>query len=379
MSNPFNLDQKLKEQAKERPIMSEIVRSRIDATLDSLPESPGNGTMNMESHQAHKKHSRRTHKGLRRISGVAIAAAVLGMTVFASGFVSPAMADSLRSIPLVGSLFSSIEADMGLRTAGNEGLTTTVDHSFAYQDVKFKVLETVYDGTRAAFLVHVTAPNLNQGMYDNGRDIVKLSSGVENVFFDVNGSRPDSGLFYSSAGANEPDTLLFEQVIPADHTRAIPDQFEAKVKLTLQGIDHQFELTVPFTKSTTDTHNVQPNSTIENDLYTVTVNKAEVTPITTRLTASIALKGKDTLSNKEEKQLREIRFAVYDDQGRQLTALSGEGMYEANQLNWESIYATTAKDVKYLVVKPFKVKDDFAEDIKDNQFIKGMEMKIQLP
>lgn len=375
MSNPFNLDQKLKEQAKERPAMSKIVRNRIDATLDSLPESASQ--MNMESFQDHP--SKRVHKPLRRTAGAAVAAGVLGLTVFASGFVSPAMADSLRNIPLIGSLFSSIEADIGLRTAGNEGLTTPVNSSFTYQDVKFKVLETVYDGTRAAFLVHVTAPNLNQGMYDNGKDIVKLSSGVENVFFDVNGSRPDSGLFYSSAGANEPDTLLFEQVIPADHTGTIPDQFEAKVKLKLQGMDHEFELTVPFTKSTTDTHNVQPNSTIENDLYTVTVNKAEVTPITTRLTASIALKGEETLSKKEEKQLREIRFAVYDDQGRQLTALSGEGVYQANQLNWENIYATTAKDVKYLIVKPFKVKDDFAEEVKDDQFIKGMEMKIQLP
>ncbi|MDP9701955.1 hypothetical protein J2T16_004921 [Paenibacillus intestini] len=375
MSNPFNLDQKLKEQAKERPAMSKIVRNRIDATLDSLPESASQ--MNMESVQAHP--SKRVHKPLRRTAGAAVAAGVLGLTVFASGFVSPAMADSLRNIPLIGSLFSSIEADMGLRTAGNEGLTTPVNSSFTYQDVKFKVLETIYDGTRAAFLVHVTAPNLNQGMYDNGKDIVKLSSGVENVFFDVNGSRPDSGLFYTSAGANEPDTLLFEQVIPADHTGVIPDQFEAKVKLKLQGMDHEFELTVPFTKSITDTHNVQPNSTIENDLYTVTVNKAEVTPITTRLTASIALKGEETLSKKEEKQLREIRFAVYDDQGRQLTALSGEGVYQANQLNWENIYATTAKDVKYLIVKPFKVKDDFAEEVKDDQFIKGMEMKIQLP
>lgn len=375
MSNPFNLDQKLKEQAKERPAMSKIVRNRIDATLDSLPESASQ--MNMESVQAHP--SKRVHKPLRRTAEFAVAAGVLGLTVFASGFVSPAMADSLRNIPLIGSLFSSIEADMGLRTAGNEGLTTPVNSSFTYQDVKFKVLETVYDGTRAAFLVHVTAPNLNQGMYDNGKDIVKLSSGVENVFFDVNGSRPDSGLFYTSAGANEPDTLLFEQVIPADHTGVIPDQFEAKVKLKLQGMDHEFELTVPFTKSITDTHNVQPNSTIENDLYTVTVNKAEVTPITTRLTASIALKGEETLSKKEEKQLREIRFAVYDDQGRQLTALSGEGVYQANQLNWENIYATTAKDVKYLIVKPFKVKDDFAEEVKDDQFIKGMEMKIQLP
>lgn len=36
MSNPFNIDQELKNQAKERPLMSELVRNRIDATLDSL-------------------------------------------------------------------------------------------------------------------------------------------------------------------------------------------------------------------------------------------------------------------------------------------------------------------------------------------------------
>jgi hypothetical protein len=374
MSNPFNLDQKLKEQAKERPVMSEIVRNRIDATLKSLPESPD--SMNVERIPA--QHARHVHKGLRRTAGAVVAAGVLGVMVFASGFVSPAMADSLRNIPLVGSLFSSIEADMGLRNAGNEGLATPVNRSFAYQDVKFKVLETVYDGTRAAFLVHVTAPNLNQGMYDNGKDIVKLSSGVENVFFDMNGSPQNGGLFYSSAGANEPDTLLFEQVIPSNQTEATPDQFDAKVKLTLQGIDHEFELTVPFTKSTTDTYNVQPNMSVKNDLLTATVAKAEVTPITTRLTASIGFNGKEVLTAKEEEQLRKIRFAVYDDQGRQLTALSGEGMCEANQLTLESIYATTSKDVRYLVVKPFEIKGDFSEEVKDNQFIKGMEMKIQL-
>ena len=185
--------------------MSNLVRTRIDATLESLPESPSQ----LNSEQAQRP--RQVNKGLRRTAAAAVAAGVLGVTVFASGFVSPAMADSLRNIPLVGSLFSSIEADMGLRTAGSEGLTTPVNRSFAYQDVKFKVLETVYDGTRAAFLVHVTAPNLNQGMYDNGKDIVKLSSGVDNVFLDVNGFSPDGGLFYSSAGANEPDTLLLNR------------------------------------------------------------------------------------------------------------------------------------------------------------------------
>lgn len=372
MSNPFNMDQKLKEQAKERPVMSELVRNRIDATLESLSES--SHTLKTE----HVKHPSRLQKGLRRTAAATIAAGVLGVTVFASGFVSPAMADSLRNIPLVGSLFSSIEADMGLKTAGNEGLTTMVNSKVAYQDVKLEVLETVYDGTRAAFLVQFTAPNLNQGEYDNGKDIVKLSNGIDNVFFNVNGSRQDTGLFYSSIGETQPNTLLFEQVIPSEHNSALPDQFDAEIKLTLQGIDHEFKLNIPFTKSTDDIQHVLPDTTISNGLYTAAVTEAKVTPITTRISTIISLNNKSTLTAQDEEQLRHIGFAIFDDQGRQLTALSGEGLYEGSQLRSERIYATTSKHLKYLIVKPFEIKDDFTEVIKDHQFIKGMDIKVNL-
>ncbi|MDK8193893.1 DUF4179 domain-containing protein [Paenibacillus sp. UMB7766-LJ446] len=372
MSNPFNMDQKLKEQAKERPVMSELVRNRIDATLESLSES--SHTLKTE----HAKHPSRLQKGLRRTAAATIAAGVLGVTVFASGFVSPAMADSLRNIPLVGSLFSSIEADMGLKTAGNEGLTTMVNSKVAYQDVKLEVLETVYDGTRAAFLVQFTAPNLNQGEYDNGKDIVKLSNGIDNVFFNVNGARQDTGLFYSSIGETQPNTLLFEQVIPSEQNSAFPDQFDAEIKLTLQGIDHEFKLNIPFTKSTDDIQYVQPDTTISNSLYTAAVTEAKVTPITTRISTIISLNNKSTLTAQDEEQLRHIGFAIFDDQGRQLTALSGEGLYEGNQLRSERIYATTSKHLKYLIVKPFEIKDDFTEVIKDHQFIKGMDIRVNL-
>jgi hypothetical protein len=372
MSNPFNMDQKLKEQAKERPVMSELVRNRIDATLESLPET--SHTMKTK----HAKHPSRLQKGLRRTAAATIAAGVLGVTVFASGFVSPAMADSLRNIPLVGSLFSSIEADMGLKNAGNEGLTTMVNSTVAYQDVKLEVLETVYDGTRAAFLVQFTAPNLNQGKYDNGKDIVKLSNGIDNVFFNVNGSRQDTGLFYSSIGETQPNMLLFEQVIPSEQNSAFPDQFDAEIKLTLQGIDHEFKLNIPFTKSTDDIQHVLPDTTISNGLYTAAVTEANVTPITTRISTTISLNNKSTLTAQDEEQLRHIGFAIFDDQGRQLTALSGEGLYEGNQWRSERIYATTSKHLKYLIVKPFEIKDDFTEEIKDHQFIKGMDIRVNL-
>lgn len=372
MSNPFNMDQELREQAKERPVMSTTVRNRIDATLESLPESP-------QLNPGQFSRNPRLRKGLRRTAAATIAAGVLGVTVFASGFVSPVMADSLRSIPLVGSLFSSIEADMGLRTAGDEGLTKLVNSNVSFKDVKLEVSETVYDGTRAAFLVHITAPNLKNGEYDNGKDIVKLSNGIDNVFFNVNGIGQDGGLFYGLAGNTYPNTLLFEQVIPSKQAAAgMPDQFDAEVTFTLQGIDHEFKLNIPFTKTTEDIQHIEPNVIVSNDLITASVTEAQVTPITTRLSTVISLNGQSTLTAKDEDQLRNIGFAIYDDQGRQLTALNGEGLYEGNQLKSVRIYATTPGDSTYMIVKPFEIEDDFTEEITDRQFIKGMDMKIEL-
>ena len=97
----------------------------------------------------------------------------------------------------------------------------------------------------------------------------------------------------------------------------------------------KFELTVPFTKSTDNIHRVLPNTAMTNDLYTAAVTEAEVTPVTTRLTTVISLNDKNTLTAKEQEQLSHIGFAVYDDQGRQLTSLSGEGIYEGNQITSE--------------------------------------------
>ncbi|EAM8910469.1 DUF4179 domain-containing protein, partial [Salmonella enterica] len=106
--------------------------------------------------------------------------------------------------------------------------------------------------------------------------------------------------------------------------------------------------------------------------------EAKVTPVTTRISTIISLNNKSTLTALDEEQLRHIGFAIFDDQGRQLTALSSEGLYEGSQLRSERIYATTSKHLKYLIVKPFEIKDDFTEVIKDHQFIKGMDIKVNL-
>ncbi|USB33119.1 DUF4179 domain-containing protein [Paenibacillus sp. YPG26] len=369
------LEQELKELKPDEVAISPLVRLRLDETYASLPE------------QTMKQNRRRPSSPLRRTTRAAAAAGILGAALFASGFVSPVMADSLRQIPVIGSIFSSIKGDTGLRNAGDTGLAKTVNSHVSHKDVKLEVTETVFDGSRAAFLVNVTAPNLDNGQYDNGRDIVKLSSAVDNVFVTVDGKRqgdPGSilkGTFYSGAGEAHPNMLIFEQVLDTTGASSTPDSFQAQVALTLDGIDHEFKLEIPFHKTASHMAKLHPNVSAANDELTVTVKDLQATPVTTRLTTSIALNQVKDLTLQDEDRLRHIGIAVVDDQGRRLTALNGEGEYQANQLNFDSLYASAPEthNSKYLIVKPFVIKDDFSEDVQEDQYIRELEVKIELP
>ncbi|WP_275296713.1 DUF4179 domain-containing protein [Brevibacillus choshinensis] len=342
--------------------MSLLVRSRLDETYASLPERPC------------LPKGRAPRPRLWKTASVAAAAILLGATVFASGFISPAMAKSLKQIPVVGSLFSSIEADLGLRAAGEQGLTAKVNAGISYQDVKLDVTETVYDGTRAVFLLRVTAPNLKEGMFDTGEEAVKLSNAIDSVVFKVNGQVKE-GVNYASAGAANPNVLVFENVLPAvdrNATTTIPDPFHAEVLVKLAGIDHEFTLDVPFHKTTKGIVNLKPNASRSSDQGSLTVSEVNVTPVTTRLVTTIKL------ADQASERLSHTRVAVYDDQGRQLPALNGEGTFVENGITFDGRYATTGK-TKYLIIKPFEYEDDFSEKVREDQFIEGLELKIDLP
>lgn len=376
MLKPSNIERLLRETGENKPEISELVRSRIDETLASLPAAHAHVQPEIETQPRARKRSR-----LRRAGFIAMASSLAAVTVFASGFVSPAMADSIKKIPLVGSLFSTIQADIGLQQAGKDGLVSQTNSTVSYQDVKLDVFETVYDGTRAAFLVRVNAPNLKDGKYDTGEDVVPLSSGIDNVFFEIDGRQQTGGLFYSSAGETQPDVIVFEQVFEkAGQGDSLPDRFNAEVSISLEGIDHEFKLDVPFTKSTEDIVDFKPDAAFaSNDQLTSSVSDIHITPITTRISTSILINGKKNLNLEEEKKLRKVGIALFDDQGRQLPALNGEGLYIDNRLDSDRLYGTTPGGTRYLVVRPFIIEDDFNEKVKERQFIEGMEMTIQLP
>ncbi|MBB3108824.1 hypothetical protein FHS18_000876 [Paenibacillus phyllosphaerae] len=367
------IEKELKKVDKTTMEMSPLVRARLDETYAQIAQQP--------------KRTRRTKPSrLRRITTTAAAAGLLGIGVFASAFVSPAMADSLKNIPVIGSIFSTIQGDIGLRTAGTLGLTSDVDRHVSYEDVKLEVSETVYDGTRAAFLLTVDAPNLENGRYTSGKKTMKLSDAIEQLTITADGKTQDDagsiasgGVFYGSAGETHPNTLVIEQVMAAGSNSEAPETFDATVKVTLNGIDHEFAVDIPFRKTTSEAIRLAPNLAAANDDYTFSLDEVSVTPVTTRLATTIALNDADALTTKEERRLIRVGIAVFDDQGRRLPALNGDGIIQDNKLTYDRRFATTPGHSKYLLVKPFVIQDDFAEEVKEDQYLPELELKVDLP
>ncbi|WP_068618438.1 DUF4179 domain-containing protein [Paenibacillus tuaregi] len=375
--NHFEIDKQLKAEKYNEPPISSYVRGRLEDAYAALPAKITEPTA--ETKRGWKK---------RRV-WVPAAAALLGISIFGSGFVSPVMADSIRQIPVIGSLFSSLETDWGLRNAAQEGLTQAVDSHIAYQDVKLQVSETVYDGRRAVYALHISAPNLKDGMYDTGKKKVKLSNAIEDIRFQVStmdgrntGESLNQGFGqYWGGGKDHPDTIIYEQTLTqaSGNTQSVPDTFAARVEVKLAGLDHTFELDVPFTKTTDSTVHLQPGVIKTAGELKFKVKQIEVTPVTSTLTYSLEKLGEAPLTEKGQDELIHTNIAVYDDQGHLLDRLSGQGEIKGNTFENTAHYATVSMNTKYLVLKPYNSNGDSPDEVSQDQLVRGLEVRIDIP
>lgn len=373
--NHFELEKNLKGEGSREPQMSGLVRQRLDQTYQRLEEE-GATLAPMKSGRIWK----------RPAVATTAAAAVLGVCVFASGFVSPVMADSIRQIPVIGSIFSSMEVDLGLKNAANEGLTSHTDSIVSYQDVKLSVVETVFDGNRAVYALKIAAPNLKDGLYDTGKGKVKLSNAIDDIRLTIPGYDPsdlEGSVQYGGAGQQHRDTLLVERSFKTrgeETAGQIPDHFNASISVRLTGIDHTFTMNVPFTKSVQDVAYLKPEVSKTAGEQSFTIHNIDITPITTNLNYTLHLGSDKALSDKERHQLMMTRIAVFDDENHLLAQISGEGEYTGNRLDYSAHYASAVHRPKFLILKPFVLKDgDFPEKIDEKQFIQGLELKVDVP
>ncbi|MEK3732981.1 MULTISPECIES: DUF4179 domain-containing protein [Paenibacillus] len=316
----IELDKELREAGKQlHPKVPDMIRRRQDEVYASLAEIP------MQT-KADRKH--RSRKKIRRVVGAVAAAAFIG--VMSSAYLSPAMAESLKRIPVIGSIFK-LTNNLGLQTAEERGLVAMTDTRITHEGVTLSIPEVSYDGIRLSMAVKREGEGLAHGMMDHNestsargsiRDVNVLING-QTMNNESNGGR----LALIGKPTLDPHAVLYELF---DYSylnggkAAIPDQFQLTAKIALEGIAEPFIMEIPVRKN--NELIVMPSGeTREWGSLRLTLEEVTFTPITTVIRMNIERTDSAKSLNSDS-----LLYEIWDDQGRVLGMVGGMGVYEDN-------------------------------------------------
>ncbi|WP_042199534.1 DUF4179 domain-containing protein [Paenibacillus camerounensis] len=272
MSNPeFELDlEVLKEQRIEE--MPESVRARMEQTyqmLSSVPPKPV---------PVQKK-----SRWLRKVIITAASVAAAGILFISLAFISPAMAETLKQLPFVDSVFR-LAGDLGLQHANEKGMTAAVHQTVTHQGVTLSVSELMYDGSRLSLVLTRNMPeNANETFYDLWRIEQSPEGFVNNMDFFINGELINTSWGFSSGGEQAPDSLIvttFESV-------EVPDEFDFSMVVRLAKLNQDFEFNIPVKKNTANSIVLTPAETKTHDQIHIRIKRIELSETSTRLVVGI--------------------------------------------------------------------------------------------
>lgn len=291
------------------------------------------------------------------ISSVAAA----GILIIGSGFVSPVMADALKQIPLVGSLFTTA-GDEGLKAAKEQGLTSNVNLSVSHDGVKFTVSDLIYDGNRLSLVLTREAED------GTHQTIQEWMDGARKISFLINGVPINTGMSMPNASNEASNSMIittFQSVILKDmdstEVLKIPDQFELGVKIYDDQRKYDYMLNIPVKKADMDNILFQPKETKSLGNNTFEILKLEMTPATVRLDMQMEGKSGEDIKEIAEKLpdkykidgFINIDFDLVDDKGTVLKSLGGSGSGRSNTYWFTGTYEPLKQRPKSITVKPF--------------------------
>ncbi|MBT2291668.1 DUF4179 domain-containing protein [Paenibacillus albidus] len=330
--NQVEFEQKL-DRLKEPWIdkLPDSVRCRMDQTYRML------GDVSAEQMQVPKKRS-----WLRRVMIVAVYAAVAGLLLIGSGFISPAMALTLKQIPLVESVFK-LAGDLGLQAASEQGVTADVNQSVTHQGWTLRASELMYDGSRlSVVLSREMAEKNKQSFMDWWRkDSVSEEGLVANIDFYINGEQVNTGWGVASGGDQAPDSIIVTTF--ESPNLQIPDEFELGMVVFIPQLEQKFEFKLPVTKNTLNDVVLTPEVSKSHDHIHLKLNRIELSRTTTRLVAEIKGEQGEDIHNFMKKipdkyktvgDFLNIEFEIMDDQGRTMKWIGGNGTGDDEVLSY---------------------------------------------
>ncbi|MFB5674955.1 DUF4179 domain-containing protein [Paenibacillus terreus] len=298
----------------------------------------------------------------------ASAAAVMGVAVVGSGFVSPVMADALKNVPLIGSVFTELKGEK-LQEAVDKGMVTAPNLSVTHDGITLKVSDVLYDGTRlsvaieregASNLENMLSPYPGEGaMTVSGEPIpVVPEEEQEKGYLEIPDLLIDGKELEIKKGMQtgfgdyppKANTAMYEITKGLD----LPDKFALtlKVKVTRVAEPFVFDIPVEINKSNVV---LQPNATKSYEDFSYTIKKVELTPASTRLVIDSTGPVPKTEEQTGEYSATMMYYDIVDENGNQVDQrmLGFFNKEPDTEYHVDEQYAPFAQTPKSITIKPY--------------------------
>ncbi|HEY2494373.1 MAG TPA: DUF4179 domain-containing protein [Paenibacillus sp.] len=279
------------------------------------------------------------------------AAAVLGVGVIGTGFVSPAMADALKKIPGIGSIYMGI-SDEKLQTAIDQGIATSPNLSVTHDGVTLKVTDLLYDGTVLKFAMEREGVESSSVLprYDGSNDGVKGYIETDKLTFLANGKE----IKYTGGSFGEVPEKENTVHIEISKGLSLPDQFELTFQAKVTQIEEPFEFKIPV-KIDNNMLVLKPNATETDGKFSYTVKQLEITPTTTRLILDSTGDVPTTPEQSGDYSATMVYYDIVDDQGNEINQ-NRVGFFNSKpktEYHVNELYPAFQATPKSITIKPY--------------------------
>ncbi|WP_339256135.1 DUF4179 domain-containing protein [Paenibacillus sp. FSL P2-0136] len=318
-------------QEETLPELPELVHLRMEETYQIIS---GKDETRLEAASEHQETVRRKRMP-RWLSRVMISAASVagGLVLLISlGFISPAMAETLKQLPFMSSVFQ-LAGDAGLRKANEAGLTTNVQQTVTQDGMTLTVSEQMYDGSRLSLVLTRSKGVYEHKSFSDSWAIPDPKTGSLNrpIDFYVNGELVNTGGGIAPGGPEAPDSVIVTALNSGN--LQLPDTFDLKMSVYLPGFADPFIFEFPVTRQVSESFVLTPDILKTHDHIKLMIKRLEVSTTSTQLTAEIQGEPGAHITaieaNIPDKYKVNGHFSVFfelsDEQGREVRELGGEG------------------------------------------------------
>ncbi|MBM7566149.1 DUF4179 domain-containing protein [Paenibacillus sacheonensis] len=280
---------------------------------------------------------------------VAASVFALFVIVASTGLVSPVMAESLKKIPVLSSLFQAA-GDLGLKTADEAGMVTKLDVADTHDGVTLQVPVAAFDGTRVSLGLERKHGAAATDTIGEQIQTIDLSINGKPVQTYAPGNSNTIGIS-TYPGMDKDSSIIEFSDLHNQGGRPFPDKFELSLSVYLNGIQEPFVLKIPVSKNTTKEQIAAPNVSRHAQELDFTLKKIERTPITTTISTQIAI----PIDKKLTLPIQTMGIEVVDDTGKKLKLLGGNSWNDTDGhlLMTDYHFEPLLSDYKTLTIKPF--------------------------